>query len=93
MALRTITVASSATALSAAQFDQIQNNLNEVLGEGSGSYGYGQDVMSQPLITSADPNPVFSNEHLNLLAAEITKVRLHQSGKLKATEVIPELLQ
>jgi hypothetical protein len=47
--------------------------------------------MSQPLITSADPNPVFSNEHLNLLAAEITKVRLHQSGKLKATEVIPEL--
>lgn len=74
------------------RFNQIQDKVSKILGEGSGNFGYGQTnlsssrVLEQGLITA---------EQMNNLRADILRIRQHQLGENRANLISthPEYLK
>jgi hypothetical protein len=74
------------------RFNQIQDKVSKILGEGSGDFGYGQTnlassrVLQQELITAQD---------MNNLRADILRIRQHQLGENRSNLISthPEYLK
>lgn len=86
MALTKITIPSTVTALTTTQYNAIQANIDYILGDGEGDYGYGQTFTSNELASGATLTTTTYNE----LAAKIRRARVHQTGTA-GTSLIPEL--
>ena len=86
MALTKITIPSTVTALTTTQYNAIQTNIDYILGQGEGDYGYGQDFASNAIESGATLTTTTYND----LAAKIRRARVHQTGT-SGTSLIPEL--
>ena len=64
--------------ITAARFNNLQARIATVMGTGGGAEGYGQELSSSPVLTSAD---VFASDMSNLYV-DMTKARFHQVGGL-----------
>ena len=67
------------------RFNLMQNRIAEVLGQGQGTFGYGQTLSSSPVSLTND----VSAAHLNLLKVDLNKVKVHQTG---TTVSLPSLV-
>ena len=67
-----------ATPITALQYNTVQSKIAKILGEGTGDYGYGQIVLSNP-ISEGD---VFTFEMFDSLKTDILSARQHQIGRL-----------
>jgi hypothetical protein len=68
--------------ITAADYNNIRNKVDRILGTGVGSEGYGQSLQSQtvnPL--SPPPNDVITAEQWNTLRNDIITIRQHQIGE------------
>ena len=59
-----------------ADYNGVQSTINQVLGKGTGTYGYGQNVLSSQIL----PGTVVSSAQWNNLASDILKCRRYQTG-------------
>jgi hypothetical protein len=68
--------------ISAADYNNIRNKINRILGPGVGSEGYGQILQSQPINPLAPPpaNNITADQW-NLLRNDIVTIRQHQIGE------------
>ena len=57
-------------------YNSIQSKVSQVLGVGSGNYGYGQNVSSSQI----PPRSIISATHWNRLRTDLLKARQHQTG-------------
>lgn len=68
----------------AVDYNLIQTRIEKILGVGSGKYGYGQRVLSKPVLTGS----VITAEQWENLRLDIVSARLHQDGsRTTLTEV------
>ncbi len=59
-----------------ADYNNIQTAINNVLGVGSGTTGYGQTLLS----SQVSPGAIISATQWNNLRSDLSKARMHQSG-------------
>ena len=75
---------SSSNTITAGQFNSLQNRVEEVLGTGSGDFGYGQTVLSSnvsPVVDKTIPDGDFiTAKQFNDLRLDINKAYQHQTG-------------
>jgi len=69
-----------------ARFNLMQNRIAEVLGQGQGTFGYGQTLSSSPVSLNND----VSATHLNLLKVDLNNVKVHQTG---TTVSLPSIVE
>jgi len=81
--------ANSAATLTVDEYNNIQSNISWILGTGEGNYGYGQTLLTDENAPLA-PNTSLTNTLYNLLADDIKKARIHQTG-LASAAIIPGL--
>jgi hypothetical protein len=86
MAITKITIPATVSALTTSQYNAIQTNIDYILGIGEGDYGYGQTVASDQL----EAGSTLTTSIYNVLAADILKARVHQTGANSST-LIPTL--
>jgi hypothetical protein len=75
---------SSGDTITAAQFNNLQSRIAQVLGTGSGSFGYGQNVASLQVLSIQDPSIPDGDTVLaaqfNDLRADMNAAYTHQNG-------------
>lgn len=60
------------------RFNQIQDKVARILGEGSGDFGYGQSNLSSSRVIEQE---LITAEDMNALRADILRIRQHQLGE------------
>lgn len=68
--------------ITAARFNNLQSRINTIMGVGSGTSGYGQDLQSSLVITSSE----IRASDMSSLYVDMTRARFHQTGFL-TTEI------
>lgn len=75
---------SSNELIKASQFNNLQNRISQVLGTGSGNFGYGQSVASSQVSSLQDPSIPDGNSVLasqfNNLRSDLAAAYTHQTG-------------
>lgn len=75
---------SSGDTITAAQYNNLQSRINQVLGTGSGDFGYGQSVSSSQVLSLQDPNIPDGDsilaEQINNIRTDMGKAYTHQTG-------------
>ncbi len=70
--------------ITAAQFNGLQSRINQVLGVGSGDFGYGQAVSSSQVLSITDPDipdgDSVTAAQFNNLRSDMRKAFIHQNG-------------
>ncbi len=66
--------------ISAARYNAMQSKINQVLGNGSGAFGYGQPVESSPVLLENNVNAA----HMQVLKLDLVDAFVHQTGSLPA---------
>ena len=67
-----------ATPITALQYNTVQSKIAKILGQGTGDYGYGQPVLSNPILEG----DVFTFEMFDSLRTDILSARQHQIGRM-----------
>jgi len=74
----------SGDSITAAQFNGLQSRINQVLGTGSGTFGYGQSVSSSQVTSLTDPDipdgDSVTAQQFNQLRSDLRKAFIHQTG-------------
>lgn len=68
------------TKITAANYNDLQKTVADILGVGFGNSGYGQELVSAPLSVGE----VVTAEHMNLLRDDINRIQVHQTGSLSS---------
>lgn len=63
--------------ITAARLNNLQSRIELILGQGSGTSGYGQTVTSSPVNNTSD---LVDADHINNLYTDLVKSRIHQVG-------------
>lgn len=75
---------SSGDTITAAQYNNLQSRIAQVLGNGSGDFGYGQTVSSSQVLALQDPNIPDGDsvlaEQINNIRSDIATAFTHQTG-------------
>lgn len=75
---------SSGDKITAAQYNGLQSRIDQVLGVGSGGFGYGQAVSSSQVSEPTDPNSADGDSvtaaQFNNLRSDMRKAFVHQNG-------------
>lgn len=66
------------TLITAANYNDLQKTVSDILGVGFAGTGYGQTLVSAPLSTGE----VVTATHMNLLRDDIDRIHVHQTGSL-----------
>lgn len=70
--------------ITAAQFNGLQSRITQVLGIGSGDFGYGQAVLSSQVLSVTNPNipdgDSITAAQFNNLRSDMRKAVIHQTG-------------
>lgn len=74
------TPVSPGTSITAANYNDLQKTVADVLGVGFGNIGYGQELVSAPLSVGETVTAV----HMNLLKDDINRIHVHQTGSLSS---------
>lgn len=61
----------------------LQNNTVEVLGNGSGSYGYGQNTESSPILSGQ----TILKDHFDRIRFDLTSIFVHQTGVVPSAQL------
>lgn len=69
-----------ASKITAANYNDLQKTVADILGDGFGDTGYGQELVSTPLLSS----DIVRAEHMNLLRDDINRIQVHQTGSLSS---------
>lgn len=74
------------------RFNQIQDKVSKILGEGSGNFGYGQPNLSSGKVTEQQ---LITAEQMNDLRSDILRIRQHQLGENRSNLISthPEYLK
>ena len=67
--------------ITAARFNNLQSRINTILGNGSGTDGYGQTLQSSQVLSNA----IVTADDVADLYVDMTKARVHQEGVLPST--------
>ena len=74
----------SGDSITAAQFNGLQSRINQILGTGSGTFGYGQSVSSSQVTSLTDPDipdgDSVTAQQFNQLRSDLRKAFIHQTG-------------
>ena len=68
------------TKITAANYNDLQKTVADILGAGFGAGGYGQTLVSAPVSV----NEVVTAQHMNLLKEDINRIHVHQTGSLSS---------
>lgn len=68
------------TSITAANYNDLQKTVADILGVGFGGSGYGQTLVSAPLSVGE----VVTADHMNLLRDDINRIQVHQTGSLSS---------
>lgn len=75
------------TKITAANYNDLQKTVADLLGAGFGGLGYGQDLVSAPLSVGE----VVTAQDMNLLRDDINRIHVHQTGSLSTlAEISPD---
>lgn len=75
-----------ASRITAANYNDLQTSVADILGTGFSVNGYGQVPVSSPLLAS----DIVRAEHMNLLRDDINRIQVHQTGSLSSLlELLP----
>jgi hypothetical protein len=66
------------TKITAANYNDLQKTVADIIGTGFAGLGYGQTLVSAPISTSE----VVTARHMNLLKDDINRIHVHQTGSL-----------
>jgi len=69
-----------ASKITAANYNDLQISVADILGTGFSGTGYGQEPVSSALLAS----DVVRAEHMNLLRDDINRIQVHQTGSLSS---------
>lgn len=69
-----------ASKITAANYNDLQTSVADILGAGFSDNGYGQELVSTALLA----NDVVRAEHMNLLRDDINRIQVHQTGSLSS---------
>lgn len=67
------------TKITAANYNDLQKTVADILGTGFGNIGYGQTLVSAPV---SSLNEVVTARQMNLLRQDINRIHVHQTGSL-----------
>lgn len=71
--------------ITAARYNAMQSKINQVLGNGSGVFGYGQPVESSPVLLGNNVNAA----HMQVLKLDLVDAYVHQTGSFPTlTDVV-----
>lgn len=77
--------------ITAADYNNLRNKIESILGNGTGSEGYGQPLESNPVNPlSPPPNDIITAAQWNTLRNDIVTIRQHQIGQ---SGIIPTITQ
>lgn len=83
---------STSDTITAAQFNNLQSRIAQVLGTGSGDFGYGQTVSSQQVSAPSESGlsdaDLVTAQQLNNLRADMNNAFLHQNGTAIGINII-----
>jgi hypothetical protein len=68
------------TSITAANYNDLQKTVSDILGAGFSDAGYGQELVSAPLSVGES----VTAEHMNLLRDDINRIHVHQTGSLSS---------
>ena len=68
------------TSITAANYNDLQKTVADILGPGFAGAGYGQTLISSPI----SPQETVTATHMNLLKDDINRIHVHQTGSLSA---------
>lgn len=75
-----------ASRITAANYNDLQSSVADILGAGFADTGYGQEPVSTALLAS----DTVRAEHMNLLRDDINRIQVHQTGSLSSLlELVP----
>jgi hypothetical protein len=69
-----------ASRITAANYNDLQKTVADILGVGFANTGYGQDLVSSALLA----NDIVRAEHMNLIRDDINRIQVHQTGSLSS---------
>ena len=87
-------MAAAGSLITAQDYNDLHDKVAQILGTGSGSYGYGQSVNSTPVVavSSSNPDPTagrITSVQWEALRLDLINIGIHQTGSLPPT-IVPE---
>lgn len=70
------------TSITAANYNDLQKTVADILGAGFAGLGYGQALVSAPV----SPEQIVTHRHMNDLRTDINRIHVHQTGSLSVLE-------